>query len=82
MKDVPPSYRYASLRKMVEYLYQREILSSELKSAILSINDACNHAIHQTDVDAASASQVIDASVLIMNALKDFASSPNVRREA
>jgi hypothetical protein len=82
MKDVPPSYRYASLRKMVEYLYQREILSSELKSAILSINDACNRAIHQTDVDAASASRVIDASVLIMNALKDLASSPNVRREA
>jgi hypothetical protein len=75
VKDTPKNMRYLSLRGMVDYLHQREILSSELQEAIMSISNVCNRAIHQTDVDRATASRVIEASIPILDALTDIARS-------
>jgi hypothetical protein len=75
VKDTPRNMRYSSLRAMVDYLHQREILSSELQEAIMSISNVGNRAIHQTDVDRATASRVIEASIPILDVLADIARS-------
>jgi hypothetical protein len=75
VKDVPDSNRFMSLGNMVDYLHQREILSSELQEAILSINKVCNRAVHQTDVTRATASRVIEAAGPVLVALEQVSGS-------